>query len=216
MSNNTTIRLTLWDGSRDWWPPRRWKYLLFKSIFFHTDVWCWHFAVAASLGMILGAQKTLAQGLFNEPKYVRNDLWSSELWLSQYHKVNFFFQERKIIKIDKLYRNPYCKKKTTLKKWYLRVSSFVSHHIWDGSRDWWPYTAGNCHLFKKRRFFLAHVWCCHFTVAAIFSMILGALKRRWSLIYNEPKIIQNLSAVLLEMISKNMFVEYLTKFHWFW
>ena len=29
--------------------------------------------------MILDAQKTLAQVLFNEPKYIRYDLWSSEL-----------------------------------------------------------------------------------------------------------------------------------------
>ena len=55
------------------------KASLKKTVIFLADVWCWHFAVAASLGMILGAQKTLAQGLFNEPKYIRNGLWSSEL-----------------------------------------------------------------------------------------------------------------------------------------
>ena len=56
------------------------NYLYFKVFdFIIADVWCWHFAVAASLGIIVGAQKTLAQGLSTEPKYIRNGLWSSEL-----------------------------------------------------------------------------------------------------------------------------------------
>ena len=66
------------------------------SLFFLAHVWCWHFAVATSLGMILGALETLAQGLFNKPKYIRNGLWSSEqLLLTQYHKVTVFSKAKK-------------------------------------------------------------------------------------------------------------------------
>jgi hypothetical protein len=38
-------------------------------------VLCWHFAVAPSFWMILGALESRDPGLFNEPKNIQNDLW---------------------------------------------------------------------------------------------------------------------------------------------
>ena len=128
-----TKLVTLWDES---------ECFLKKVSLFLADVWCWHFNLNSSLRMILGAQKTRDQALFNKPKYTRNGLWSSELRLAQYHKVTVFFKSEKNIKIDKMYRNPYCKKWHFLKKTFAEGNQFgVPSHM--------------C----RRRWYATFLWC---------------------------------------------------------
>ena len=50
-----------------------------KCTFFLAHIWCCHFAVAASFLMILYAQKTLKEDLFNAPKIILKYLLARKL-----------------------------------------------------------------------------------------------------------------------------------------
>ena len=75
-----------------------------KWTFFLAHVPCCHFTVNHSFLMILGSQKTLDQALSNEPKYIQNGSLSSELWLTEGHKV----QVSKMCRMTSGIRCPVC------------------------------------------------------------------------------------------------------------